>query len=1292
MTRRTTAAALAALLFAAPAGRGQPPPGADPAALRGDSPQTRKRLAEAEQKLAGGKAGEAVEDLQRVLDEAGDDFVTVDGRQYRPARWVVHQLLAALPPDALAAYQARVDEPARKLLDAAKRDRDPRPLWHLVDRYFVSRPAAEGLLLLGDLLFERGDFRTAELVWRRLLPDADADVPYPTPPADPAAVRARVALAAAFQGEPDRAAAEMAALKAKYPGAAGAFAGKTGPYADAVQAFLDRPPHPAPEPAGGGWPSFAGGPDRAGRAAGPIPRHWPTRPTWEKAVPVEPGAARGGGRVAPAAPPFGHPVIADGRVYLSDGNRVSAFDLLTGNPAAVAAAPRFALPAPRLAESPAAATLTAAGGRVYARLGRTPAAAPAGAKAGESALACYAPPANPGRFSPPVREVWRVPPPAADGKPPAAWEGAPLVAGGRMWAALARAEGGRVVHSVAAFDPADADRGPDRPAWVAEVCDSPSPPGAEARTRQELLTLAGRNVVLNSNAGAVVAVDAVTGRRAWGFQYPRAARRADANRGPDPAPAVAAGGRVFVAPADADRVYALDAETGKLLWESGPTEGAQILGVVRTRVVVTTTGPVRGVRALGVATGSHRGPDGWVQADGGGLLGYGRGLVTGAAVVWPTRAGLYFLDPDTGRPLADPLRTPPAAGRDSVFGNVAYADGVLVVVTPTHVWGYVAEGVPRPRPLPPDAPPRRVWEALIDAAERDLAAGNGTAARAALAAAAGENFPGSCRAWAAARLLLLAPPVADPAALPADVRAALAPGLRAEWLLTADGELLTLGELADRRTGRPPPPRGFPSAAPPTDRKPDDAPALGPDACVATAVRLPPASYPLRAIAGATPAPVHAFAASPGAVVAVPLDGSGKVTTRPFADVFTHAADVPGGFVAAGPFAVAVFPAGRAPAWAFRLPDTDPLPARPGEPAFRTGERPPAPHLSSFTLAGAWLLARAGDHHLVALDLTAGRVAWVLGAHGRPRFEPLVFPSAPRFEPQLYVAGRVVAAQLSDGRRWLIRGDTGRVWDGEGATFAGPVPLGSGAPTARAPWVLPPAEVDSNRVAFSDGPGLVRLVHLTTGRVKWGYEAGGESGLAGDPPQVHAWGDAVLVAVRRNTGVELDRVELGDGKSVWAGGPVFLPAARLDLSAADADPQRVYVPAGGKLLAIGLDDGKAAWAADLPAAGGGWVVRAGRKAVIAYPAEAVAADPPGAALGRAAASFRRAPLPWRLPWLAANVYDSWTDRTVPVLLFDPETGELLKRLTIPARGPGVTAWFAGEVAVVATGDRVVWLE
>ena len=129
------------VLFVASVAAAQPGGASAPEAanLRGDSAQTRKRLAEAEQKLLAGKGADAVDDLQRVLDESADDLIALNNQQYRTARWVIHSLLAKLPPDALHAYQDRIDQPAKKLLAQAKRDRDPRPLWQLLDRYFVSR-------------------------------------------------------------------------------------------------------------------------------------------------------------------------------------------------------------------------------------------------------------------------------------------------------------------------------------------------------------------------------------------------------------------------------------------------------------------------------------------------------------------------------------------------------------------------------------------------------------------------------------------------------------------------------------------------------------------------------------------------------------------------------------------------------------------------------------------------------------------------------------------------------------------------------------------------------------------------------------------------------------------------------------------------------------------------------------------------------------------------------------------------------------------------------------------------
>src|SRR4051812_1446578 len=102
MTRAVRATAPALLLLLASAAAAQPgalPPAPDPANLRGDSTQPRKRLAEAEQKINAGKAADAADAPQRVLDESADALTPPDGRHYQTARWVAQGLLAKLPPD-----------------------------------------------------------------------------------------------------------------------------------------------------------------------------------------------------------------------------------------------------------------------------------------------------------------------------------------------------------------------------------------------------------------------------------------------------------------------------------------------------------------------------------------------------------------------------------------------------------------------------------------------------------------------------------------------------------------------------------------------------------------------------------------------------------------------------------------------------------------------------------------------------------------------------------------------------------------------------------------------------------------------------------------------------------------------------------------------------------------------------------------------------------------------------------------------------------------------------------------
>src|SRR5207248_1163229 len=109
----------------------------------------------------------------------------------------------------------------------------------------------------------------------------------------------------------------------------------------------------------------------------------------------------------------------------------------------------------------------------------------------------------------------------------------------------------------------------------------------------------------------------------------------------------------------------------------------------------------------------------------------------------------------------------------------------------------------------------------------------------------------------------------------------------------------------------------------------------------------------------------------------------------------------------------------------------------------------------------------------------------------------------PSFTPQFFVSERLLAVQLSDGRRWSIQASTGRVWNGEGATLKDGVPAEFGTKTAAVPWVAPPIDVDA-ATAFPDGPGLVRLEGHSAKRT---YAVEGDSSLMGEPPQLRRWGE-----------------------------------------------------------------------------------------------------------------------------------------------------------------------------------------
>jgi outer membrane protein assembly factor BamB len=703
-TRRPAVLPALLLLVSTGAAAAQERPG--PVALPGETKQFVSRLKFADDLAARRKWAEAVDEYQRLLHEAGDALVPAeadrDGLGSPPRSVQLRRLcqvrLAALPLPGLEAYRRRVDRQAGRGLRQGTAERDPEVLRRVVDEAFCSRAGDQALDMLGDLAFECGDFAGARGWWRLLAVPASevlgrkkpvpGELRFPDPQVDVARVRAKQVLALLFDGDLAAARAEFDAFRSLHPRAAGHLAGKVGNYASILGEWLARPPD---FPEHQEWPTFAGSPARdRDLPAAPPRRLWADGPTWrvrldnlEKAPASDP-ADQPIVSAALARRLACQPLVVESEVLIADARQVAAFDLFTGRLLfrydLGQDGGQLGLPPRQVHADPDAGfTLTASDGHVYARLG---ASAVAGAKKGgqpqgPSCLVCLDLKEDAKR---PGRQRWLV---QARGKAGAGacFEGAPLVHAGRVYAAVSRPAAGRTRAAVACYD---ADTG--APRWEQEVCEVPE---GRLRAPQHLLTLAGGQLVYCTHAGAVVALDADTGKLCWGVRYPR---RVPGPLDGDPpprglSPPVFADGRLFVAPRDAARILCLEPYTGRTLWERDGIEVVHLLGCSRGRLVFTTP---QGIRAVGARTGGDA--DGWLQPVEGRLPGFGRGLLAGGWVFWPVQDGrlpLRALNVADGTQQRDEQYLEPTQLRRIRPGNMAYGQGCLVVAGVEELVGYV---------------------------------------------------------------------------------------------------------------------------------------------------------------------------------------------------------------------------------------------------------------------------------------------------------------------------------------------------------------------------------------------------------------------------------------------------------------------------------------------------------------------------------------------------------------------------------------------------------------------------
>lgn len=672
-----------------------------------------------------GQWGEAIDIYQRViqqfddkvaklpkddtaLDRTGESLLFVDLRHFCQRR------LAALPPEALAIYRRRVDSQAERWYKQGLEQRDRAALRQLIDQVFCSTWGDDALDLLGDLAFEDGRFEEAIALYRQLVPDPSDDrtgLIYPDPSVDLARVAAKKILCRAALGEPAPNAAELEAYNTQYPNASGVLAGRNGLYLKSVVAALRSDRLAPPAQSDGRWPTFAGSPTRTKVMPGGIdvgslqwrvslPAYDPVRRP--SALPFAPQGSMASRKVSEDRLLTYHPIVVGDQVVVATENKVLAFNLNdrpegpAGSPAATVtpvweappdnpeASPNTTLPSLVVPRH----TLTTVGDRIYARLGPANPIFPMGRAGGSSQSRIVA---LDRRTEGKV--LWSVianeidlPRRPADGNNRIGFEGTPIADSQRVYVALTERRE-QISTYVACLD---AESGQTR--WVrylgAASADGDMMPfgmggmgmgaGMGSLTHDfghRLLTLDGPTLYYQTNLGAVIALDSETGGVRWVATYPRQ-DRADggARQERDLNPAIVHDGLVIVAPDDAVCIYAFDAASGRLAWKSEPVPSevklAHLLGVAKGRLVAT------GDRVLlfDVKTGKlvNAWPDSGHAYDG-----FGRGVLAGDRIYWPTRSEIHILDQASGLKADQSIKL--QESYQTTGGNLAVGDGYLIV-------------------------------------------------------------------------------------------------------------------------------------------------------------------------------------------------------------------------------------------------------------------------------------------------------------------------------------------------------------------------------------------------------------------------------------------------------------------------------------------------------------------------------------------------------------------------------------------------------------------------------------
>ena len=636
--------------------------------------------------LADGQWDEAVETLRQVMEESGTKLIGVTERRFISVRDYCHLQLASLPPEALALYRSRVDPLARKWYEEGIANRNRRRLLDVVDQAFASSWGDNALYALGEMALETADYAAARSYWEKAIPvDPPADasrtwLSVADTDLDLAAIRARLVLVSILEGSRARAGDELAELARLHPDAQGRLGGRDVNYIEALSPLLTEstkwPDLPLYQNTG--WSTFAGSPSRnkiapQGVDLADVAWRVPLPQTLAAGTKIW-GSVKTTRRVAEDArsPLSYHPVLSGNLVLVNNQVEILALDVATGQPAWGHVNPQIyrdefdeevhSLYSPSDNLGVPRFTMTVFDGKLYARMGTAVTSRPRDPQLvrGTGYLVCLDLEAE-------GRQVWNIMPPEKE----FSFEGSPVADGTNVYVAMRRSDILPQVH-VACFGAEDG-----RLRWQRFVCAAETPArGMLHESTHNLLTLHRSTLYLNTNLGAVAALSTRDGRLKWVSLYPRVRQGDLLKPAPhfcrDLTPCLYDRGILLAAPSDSRQIFALDATTGQILWHTGPQveDVVHLLGVSGDALIAS------GSKLYWIGLkGEEAGKVKHVWPDGHEKLGYGRGVLAGDCVYWPTREKIYVFDQSTGRQK----KAVSLVARGATGGNLLVAPGCLLI-------------------------------------------------------------------------------------------------------------------------------------------------------------------------------------------------------------------------------------------------------------------------------------------------------------------------------------------------------------------------------------------------------------------------------------------------------------------------------------------------------------------------------------------------------------------------------------------------------------------------------------